>query len=147
MNLQDSINNDVKEAMRARDREKTGVLRLILSALKQVEVDERRKLNDADATMVLTRMLKQRKDSIEQYIRGNRPELAEKEQAEIKIIQAYLPEQLGDEGVSAIIEQAIADIGATSMKDMGKVMGRLKSQLHGRADMSTVSDRVKAKLG
>lgn len=147
MNLQDSINNDVKEAMRARDREKTGVLRLILSALKQVEVDERRKLNDADATMVLTRMLKQRKDSIEQYIRGNRPELAEKEQAEIKIIQAYLPEQLGDEEVSAIIEQAIADIGATSMKDMGKVMGRLKSQLHGRADMSTVSDRVKAKLG
>lgn len=147
MNLQDSINNDVKEAMRARDREKTGVLRLILSALKQVEVDERRKLNDADATMVLTRMLKQRKDSIEQYIRGNRPELAEKEQAEIEIIQAYLPEQLGDEEINAIIDQAIIDIGAASMKDMGKVMGKLKNRLHGRADMSVVSDRVKAKLG
>ncbi len=146
MNLQDSINNDVKEAMRARDREKTGVLRLVLSALKQVEVDERRKLNDADATMVLTRMLKQRKDSIEQYIRGNRPELAEKEQAEIEIIQAYLPEQLGDEEINAIIEQAIIDIGAASMKDMGKVMGKLKNRLHGRADMSVVSDRVKAKL-
>ncbi len=147
MNLQDSINNDVKEAMRARDREKTGVLRLILSALKQVEVDERRKLNDADAIMVLTRMLKQRKDSIEQYIRGNRPELAEKEQAEIEIIQAYLPEQLGDEEINAIIDQAIIDIGAASIKDMGKVMGKLKNQLHGRADMSTVSDRVKVKLG
>lgn len=147
MSLKDNINGDVKKAMRARDKGKTATLRLILSEIKQIEVDERRALNDADVTAVLTRMVKQRRDSIAQYVSGNRPDLAEKEHAEIKIIQAYLPEQLSDAEIDTVIEQVVADTDAESMKDMGRVMSKLKVRLQGRADMGAVSDRVKVKLG
>ena len=146
MSLKDSINGDVKKAMRARDKEKTAILRLILSEIKQVEVDERRALNDADVTAVLARMVKQRRDSIAQYVNGNRLDLAEKEDTEIKIIQIYLPEQLSDAKIDTMIAQVVVDTGAGSMKDMGRVMGELKIRLQGRADMGAVSDRVKVKL-
>lgn len=147
MSLKDTINNDVKAAMRAKEKERLSTLRLITSAIKQIEVDERKTLNDDDVIAVLTRMIKQRKDSIEQYTQGNRPDLAEKEQAEVQVIQTYLPEQLGDEEIDAMIDQAIADTGAQSMKDMGKVMGKLKGLLQGRADMGQVSGKIKARLG
>ncbi len=146
MNLKDSINSDVKKAMHARDKEKIATLRLAMSEIRQIEIDGRKELNDTDVITVLVRMIKQRRDSIAQYLNGSRPDLAEKEQAEINIIQAYLPEQLTDAEIDTIIAQAITDTGAESMKDMGRVMGKLKDQLQGRADMGTVSDRVKAKL-
>lgn len=146
MSLKDNIFNDIKEAMRARDKTRLSTLRLITSAIKQIEVDERRELNNDDIIAVLTRMIKQRKDSIGQYTTGNRSDLADKEQAEINIIQTYLPEQLTDDEINAMIKQAIADTGAESMKDMGKVMGKLKTQLQGRADMGQVSTKIKARL-
>ncbi len=146
MSLKDTINNDVKEAMRAKDKERLSTLRLITSAIKQIEVDERKDLNDDDVIAILTKMVKQRKDSIDQYTKGDRPDLAEKEQAEVEIVQIYLPAQLSDEEIAAMIDQAIADTGAESMKDMGKVMGKLKGQLAGRADMGAVSGKIKAKL-
>lgn len=146
VSLKESINNDVKAAMRAKDREKTGTLRLIMSAIKQIEVDERRTLNDEDVIAILTRMVKQHEDSIAQYTQGNRPDLVQKEQSELEIIQAWLPTPLSNEQISTMIEQAITDSDARSMKDMGKVMASLKNQIQGRADMGQVSSQVKARL-
>ena len=133
--------------MRAKDREKTTTLRLIMSAIKQIEVDERKELSDVDVVAVLGKMVKQRKESIDQYTKGDRLDLVAVEQAELEILEVYLPEPFSEAEVDAMIDQAIADTGAESMKDMGKVMGKLKPQLQGRADMGAVSGKIKAKLG
>jgi len=146
MSLKDSINADIKAALKAREKEKAVTLRLIMAAIKQIEVDERKELSDDDVIAILSKMVKQRRESIEQYEKGGRPELAAKEQTELALIQTYLPAQLSEEEVDAMIAQAISDTGAESIKDMGKVMGILKPQLQGRAEMGPVSGKVKARL-
>jgi len=145
-NLTARINDDVKAAMKAKDKARLGVLRLITAAIKQREVDERITLNDEQVLAVLEKMIKQRKDSIAQYEKAGRDELAQQEAFEIGIIQAYMPEQLSDDEIDALITEAISSSGAESMKDMGKVMGLLKPKLAGRADMGAVSGKIKAKL-
>ena len=140
------INDDVKVAMKAKDKPRLGVLRLITAAIKQREVDERITLDDDQVLAVLEKMIKQRKDSIAQYEKAGRDELAQQEAFEIGIIQDYLPEQLSDAEIDALIAEAISNSGAASMKDMGKVMGMLKPKLAGRADMGAVSGKIKAKL-
>ena len=147
MSLKDTITEAVKASMKAKEKQKTATLRLITSAIKQIEVDERRELGDDDVIAVLTKMVKQRRESIEQFTKGNRPDLAEVEEAELEIIKTYLPEPLSDTEIDALIEKAIADCGAETIKDMGKVMGILKPQLQGRAEMGPVSGKIKAKLG
>ena len=133
--------------MKAKEKEKTATLRLITSAIKQIEVDERRELSDDDVIAVLTKMVKQRRESIEQFTKGNRNDLAEIEEAELVIIQEYLPEQLSEAEIDQMIAQAISETGAETIKDMGKVMGKLKPQLQGRAEMGPDSAKIKAKLG
>ena len=141
------INDDVKAAMKAKDKPRLGVLRLITAAIKQREVDEQITLNDEQVLAVLEKMVKQRKDSITQYEKAGRDELAQQEAFEIGIIQDYMPEQLSGDEIDALIADAISSSGAESMKDMGKVMGLLKPKLAGRADMGAVSAKIKAKLG
>jgi len=133
--------------MKGGDKPRLAVIRLINAAIKQREVDERIELNDEQVLAVLDKMVKQRRDSIKQYSDAGRSDLADAEQAEVEIIQEYLPAALSDDEIAAIIEQAIADTGAASMADMGKVMGKVKPQVQGRADMGAVSGLVKAKLG
>lgn len=145
-NLSTRINDDVKVAMKAKDKPRLGVLRLITAAIKQREVDERITLDDDQVLAVLEKMIKQRKDSIEQYEKAGRDELAQQEAFEIGIIQEYLPEQLSDAEIDALIAEAISSSGAASMKDMGKVMGMLKPKLAGRADMGQVSQIIKKQL-
>jgi uncharacterized protein YqeY len=140
------INDDVKAAMKAKDKPRLGVLRLITAAIKQREVDEQITLSDEQVLAVLEKMIKQRKDSITQYEKAGRDELAQQEAFEIGIIQDYMPEQLSDDEIDALISEAISSSGAESMKDMGKVMGLLKPKLAGRADMGAVSAKIKAKL-
>ncbi len=132
--------------MKAKDKPRLGVLRLITAAIKQREVDERITLDDDQVLAVLEKMIKQRKDSIEQYEKAGRDELAQQEAFEIGIIQEYLPEQLSDAEIDALIAEAISSSGAASMKDMGKVMGMLKPKLAGRADMGQVSQIIKKQL-
>jgi len=144
--LRTRINEDVKAAMKAKDKPRLQVLRLITAALKQKEVDERIELDDAQVLAVLEKMIKQRKDSIEQYQKAGRTELAEQEAFEIGIIQEYLPEQLSEAEITALVDNALAATGASSMKDMGKVMGWLKPKLAGRADMGRVSQLIKQRL-
>jgi len=145
-NLSTRINDDVKVAMKAKDKPRLGVLRLITAAIKQREVDERITLDDDQVLAVLEKMIKQRKDSIDQYEKAGRDELAQQEAFEIGIIQEYLPEQLSDAEIDALIAEAISSSGAASMKDMGKVMGMLKPKLAGRADMGQVSQIIKKQL-
>ncbi len=133
--------------MRAGDKKTLGTIRLILAAVKQVEVDTRKDLADEDVLQILDKMVKQRRESISQYEKAGRDELASIEKDEIEIIQAYLPEQLSETEISDMIAAAIESTGAESMKDMGKVMGILKPQLQGRADMGAVSGIIKQKLG
>lgn len=147
MSLKQRILEDVKTAMRSGDKDRLGVLRLISAAIKQIEVDERIELDDEKTLAVLDKMVKQRRESIAQYENAGRQELADKEQFEIGVIQDYLPEALGEDEIKAMIDEAIAATGAESMKDMGKVIGRLKPKMQGRADMGAVSGLVKAKLG
>ena len=147
MALKDQITADMKAAMKSGDKARLGVIRLILAALKQVEVDERIELDDTRVLAVLDKMVKQRQDSLEQYRQAGRDELAEQEAFEIEVIRQYLPEPLSDAEIDDLVAQALAETGATSMKEMGKVMGWLKPRLQGRADMGAVSARVKAKLG
>ena len=144
--LKTRINDDVKTAMREKDKARLATLRLITAAIKQKEVDERTELNDEQVVAILEKMLKQRKDSIEQFEKAGRDELAAQEKAEIEIIQVYMPEQLSDDEIESLIKEAIASTGAESMKDMGKVMGQLKPKLAGRADMGAVSGKIKALL-
>ena len=146
LDLKATIGQATKDAMRAKDKAQLGVLRLIGAAIKQVEVDERRELSDDDVLGVLEKMLKQRRDSKSQFEAAGREELAAQEGFEIQIIETYLPEALSDTEVDALIAGAIESTGAASMKDMGKVMGLLRPDLKGRADMKLVSDKIKAKL-
>lgn len=147
MSLKEQITADMKDAMRARDSERLGVIRLVQAAIKQREVDERIELDDAAVIAILEKMIKQRRESVQQYTDGGRPELADQETAEIAILQPYLPAQLGADEVAAAVTAAIAESGATEMKDMGRVMGILKPKLQGQADMGQVSAQVKVQLG
>ena len=144
--LRDRINEEIKDAMRAGDTRRRDALRLLTAALKQKEVDERKTLVDADVVAVIEKMIKQRRDSISQFEKGGRTDLAEKEQFEIDVLEAYMPAAMSEEEIDAAIAAAIAESGAKAPSDMGKVMGPLKAQLAGRADMGKVSARVKAKL-
>jgi hypothetical protein len=144
--LRDRINDELKEAMRGGNTQRRDALRLLTAALKQKEVDERKDLADSDIVAVIEKMIKQRRDSIAQFEQGGRPDLVEKEQFEISVLERYMPQALSDEEVDAAIAAAIAETGAKAPSDMGKVMGPLKSKLAGRADMGKVSARVKAKL-
>ena len=140
------ITDDVKTAMRSKDKERLGTLRLLTAAIKQIEVDQRIELDDDNIVAIIEKMLKQRKDSIEQFEKAGRNELAEIEIKEVAILKEFMPEQLSDADVDALIDEAIASTGAEAMKDMGKVMGILKPQLAGKADMGAVSGKIKAKL-
>lgn len=145
--LKQRIDADMKAAMRAKDRERLGTVRLILAAIKQREVDERTTLDDTQVLAVLDKMAKQRRDSIAQYEGAGRQDLADKEQRELEIIQDYMPQPLSAAEIAALIDAAVASTGASGMQDMGKVMGVLKPQVQGRADMGAVSAAVKARLG
>jgi uncharacterized protein YqeY len=147
MSLKDRIQQDVKDAMRAKDKARLAAIRLITAAIKQREVDERIELDDAQVTAVLDKMAKQRRESISQFEKAGRDDLIAQEVMELEIIQSYLPEQLGEDEINALIDSAMQATGATSIKDMGKVMGQLKPKLQGRADMSAVSALIKARLG
>ncbi|HKS93208.1 MAG TPA: GatB/YqeY domain-containing protein [Gammaproteobacteria bacterium] len=147
MPLKDRITTDMKDALRAGDKPRLGVIRLMLAAIKQREVDERIQLDDTQVLAVLDKMLKQRRESIAQYAQGRRADLVAQEQAEVAVIQSYLPAQLGEAELDKLIADAIRKSAAASMRDMGKVMGLLKPQLQGRADMGAVSARIKVKLG
>jgi len=144
--LKQQITDDMKAAMKGGDKPRLGVIRLILAAIKQKEVDERIELNDEQVLAILDKMVKQRRDSITQYEDAGRTELADQEKFEIGIIQDYLPEQLDEAAILKMIDEAIAETGAASMKDMGKLMGVLKPKLQGRADMGQASGLVKQKL-
>jgi uncharacterized protein YqeY len=141
------IIDDMKAAMKGGEKARLGVIRLITAAIKQREVDERIELDDEQVLVVLDKMVKQRRDSIKQYTDAGREDLAAVEQAEVEIIQTYLPAALGEDEIAAIVEAAIAETGASSMADMGKVMGIVKPQVQGRGDMGAVSGIVKQKLG
>ena len=147
MPLKDRITEDMKTAMRAGEKERLATIRLILSAIKQREVDERITLDDGQVLAAIEKMIKQRKEAITQFEAGGRADLVAKETAEIAILQAYLPAQMSDAEVDALIAEAIASTGAASIKDMGKVMGAVKAKAQGRADMGAVSARIKQKLG
>jgi uncharacterized protein YqeY len=146
MSLKERITEDMKTAMRGAQKERLGTVRMILAGIKQREVDERITLDDSQVLAVIDKMVKQRRESIASFEAGGRADLAAKETAEIALLQAYLPAQLSQEEIETLIAAAIASTGAASMKDMGKVMGQLKSELAGRADMGAVSARIKQKL-
>ncbi|AUD79591.1 glutamyl-tRNA amidotransferase [Kangiella profundi] len=145
--LNDRIKEAMKDAMRAKDKARLSTIRLILSAIKQVEVDTRSELDDTAILAILDKMVKQRRESIKQYEDAGRQELADVEYAEIEVLQEFLPKPLTDDEIAELIEQAISSTGAESIKDMGKVMGILKPQLQGRADMGQVSGKIKSRLG
>lgn len=147
MSLKQEINDQVKQAMKGGEKARLKVLRMLTAAIKQKEVDERIELDDAQVLAIIDKQVKQRRESIEQYTAGGRSDLAEAEQAEIEILSDFLPEQLGDDELAAMIDKAIADSGASSMADMGKVMAELKPRVQGRADMKQVSAAVRSKLG
>lgn len=146
MPLKNQITEDMKSAMKAGDKDRLKVVRLILAAIKQVEVDQRIELDDAAVLAVLDKMVKQRRDSVEQFENGNREDLAAIERAEIEVLQGYLPEQLSADEITALVDEAIAASGAEGMRDMGKVMGQIKAKAAGRADMGAVSATVKERL-
>ena len=146
MLLKNRIQEDVKNALRSHDRERLGVLRLISAAIKQKEVDERIELNDEQVLTVLDKMVKQRRESIEQFEQAGREDLVAKERFELKLIQTYLPEPLGQDELFALIKSVINELGANSVRDMGPVMNALRGQVQGRADMKAVSQAVKAQL-
>jgi len=147
MTLKERIVEDMKTAMRSGEKDRLAVIRLLQAAIKQREVDERITLDDAQITSVLEKMIKQRKESIVAFEKGARADLVAKENAEIVILQPYLPAQLGEAELDALIAEAIASTGAASIKDMGKVMGVVKAKAAGKADMGAVGARIKAKLG
>jgi len=144
--LKKQLTTAMKDAMRAKAKERLGAIRLMLADIKQIEVDERIEIDDARVLVVLDKMLKQRRDSINQYTKAGRQELADIEEAEIVVIQEFLPEALSDEELTAMIDDAIATTGAESMRDMGKVMGIIKPKIQGRADAGAVSGMIKNRL-
>ena len=147
MTLKERITEDMKAAMRAGEKDRLGVIRMLQAAIKQREVDERITLDDSQVTSVLEKMVKQRRESIAQFQAGNRADLVAKETAELALLQGYLPTQLSDAELDALISAAIAQTGAASVKDMGRVMGIVKGQAAGKADMGAVGARIKARLG
>jgi uncharacterized protein len=147
MALKERITEDMKGAMRAGDKERLGTIRLALAAIKQREVDERITLDDVQVLAVLEKMIKQRREAISQFQSGGRADLVAKETAEITVLQGYLPAQLSETEVDALIAEAIAATGAASVKDMGKVMAVVKPKAQGRADMGAISARIRQKLG
>jgi uncharacterized protein YqeY len=144
--IKEQIQEDMKTAMRSHDKDRLATIRLILAALKQREVDERIVLTDENVFAILDKMIKQRRQSIEEFAKANRPELVKKETAELQLIQHYLPTQLSSEEVHTLIDATIQETGATSARDMGKVMSALKPKLQGRADMTLVSAQIKERL-
>lgn len=146
MSLREQINDDLKTAMRGGDVARRDTIRLLLSALKQREVDERKVLTDADVLGIIEKMLKQRRDSISQFEQGGRQDLADKEKQELTLLQAYMPQALSDAEIAAAVAAAVSETGAAAPSDMGKVMAVLKPKLAGRADMTKVSAAVKAQL-
>ncbi|MCW9047367.1 MAG: GatB/YqeY domain-containing protein [Gammaproteobacteria bacterium] len=144
--LKQTLTADMKASMKGGDKKRLGVIRLVLAAIKQIEVDERIELDDDRVLAVLDKMVKQRRESISQYKEAGRDDLREQEEYEVSILQDFLPEALSDEEISQMIAKAIGDTGAESIKDMGKVMGILKPQMQGRADMGAVSGKIKAQL-
>jgi len=144
--LREKINDDVKSAMRSGDTVRRDTIRLLLAALKQREVDERKTLSDADVLGVIEKMIKQRRDSISQFEQGGRQDLADKEKQELALLQDYMPQAMGEDELAAAVSAAVAETGASTPADMGKVMAALKPKLAGRADMSKVSAAVKAQL-
>ena len=147
MSLKGTITEDMKSAMKAGDKDRLKVVRLILAAIKQVEVDTRSELDDAAVLAVLEKMVKQRRDSVEQFTRGGRDDLVAVEQAEIEVLAAYLPAKMDDAELDALIDEVITATGAENIRDMGKVMGAIKSKAAGKADMGAVGAKVKARLG
>jgi uncharacterized protein len=147
MTLKERITEDMKTAMRSGEKDRLAVIRLLQAAIKQREVDERITLDDTQVTSVLEKMIKQRKESVVAFEKGARADLVAKENAEITVLQAYLPAQLSEADLDALIAEAISSTGAASIKDMGKVMGVVKSKAAGRADMGAVGARIKARLG
>ena len=147
MTLKERVQEDMKAAMRAKDTARLSAVRLLLAAMKQKEVDERITLADADVLGIIEKMVKQRRESIAQYEKAARQDLADQEKFEIGVLQAYLPQQMGEAEVAQAIAAAVAESGASGVKDMGKVMALLKPRLAGRADMGKASAQVKAKLG
>lgn len=145
--LLDRIKDDMKQAMRDRAKERLSTIRLILAAVKQQEVDRRVTLEEAEVLAILDKMVKQRRDSIEQFDKAGRDDLSSKEKFEIEVIQNYLPQPLSEQEISELIAEAITETGAESMRDMGKVMGILKPKMQGRADMGKVSGVIKSQLG
>jgi uncharacterized protein YqeY len=146
MSLKDRITEDMKAAMRAKDSERLGTIRMITAGIKQREVDERIALDDVQVLSVIEKMIKTRKESIEQFKSGGRDDLVAREAKEIELLQGYLPAQLSESEVDALIREAIAESGATSIKEMGKAMALLKQKAQGRADMAAASAKLKAKL-
>ena len=146
MPLKGQITEDMKSAMKAGEKDRLKVVRLMLAAIKQIEIDKRIELDDAAVLAVLDKMVKQRRDSVEQFENGNREDLAAIERAEIEVLGQYLPEQLSADELAALVDEAIAESGAESMRDMGKVMGQIKAKAAGRADMGAVSATVKERL-
>jgi uncharacterized protein YqeY len=144
--LKDKIFADMKTAMRAKKASQLESIRLLRAAIQRKEVDDRVELGDEEILVILQKQIKQSQDAIQQFTTGDRPDLAEKEQTHVKHLQVYLPEQLGDDAVAELVSAAITASGATTMRDMGKVMGLLKPQLQGRADMGKVSSVIKASL-
>jgi len=144
--LKERLQDAVKDAMRSKAKERLAVIRLVMAAIKQIEVDERIELDDSQVLAVLDKMLKQRRESISQFDAAGRDDLSQKEAAEIAIISEFMPEPLSEEEIDRMIKEAIEKTGASSMKDMGKVMGGLQTQMKGRADMSAVSVKIKASL-
>ena len=147
MSLKGQITDDMKSAMKAGDKDRLRAVRLILAAIKQIEVDTRTELDDAAVLSILDKMVKQRRDSVEQFQKGGRDDLVNIELAEIAVIETYLPEQLSDADLDSLIDEVITATGAESIRDMGKVMGQIKSKAAGRADMGAISAKVKARLG
>jgi hypothetical protein len=146
VSLKERITDDMKAAMRAGEKERLGIIRMITSGIKQREVDERIVLDDAQVLSVLEKMIKQRKESLAQFQAGNRQDLVDKESREIALLQTYMPTRLSDAEVDAMIADAVAASGAASIKDMGKVMGLIKANAQGRADMAAVGAKIKARL-
>ncbi len=146
MTLKDQINDDMKAAMRAKDSERLGTVRLLLAAMKQKEVDERVTLDDAAVVAIVDKLIKQRKDSVAAFVQAARQDLADKESAEIKVLEAYLPQRMSAEEVATEVKAIVAELGAKGPGDMGKVMGVVKTRLAGKAEMGQVSAAVKAAL-
>ena len=146
MSLKDRISEDMKTAMRAKDAPRLLTIRGLMAAMKQREVDERITLDDAGIVAILDKLVKQRKDSIDQFTKGNRPDLVEKESAELAVLESYLPQRMGQEQIAAEVAKIVAELGASGPGDMGKVMAAVKARLAGKADMGQVSAAVKAAL-